>query len=304
MKLVAAIAILISLLAAPARADGPKVVADLPPVHSLLARVMQGVGAPTLLMPPGTSPHGYAMRPSEASALAAADLVAWVGPALTPWLERSVATLAENAYSLVLLEAEGTQLSAFRENVLFGADEDGHEDDDHALDAVDPHAWLNPENAKLWMQAAARELSRLDPENAALYSANAAAGAVEIDAGAGEIAQLLAPIRQKPYVVFHDAYQYFEAAFNLSAHAALALSDASSPSAARIAEVRDLIRDDGVICMFVEPQFPPGLAERLIEGTGAKIAVLDPLGAALPLGAGLYPRLMRDMAESLATCLR
>ena len=301
MKPLTVLAILLSLCALPARADGPAVVADLPPVHSLLARVMQDVGTPKLLMPPGASPHGYSMRPSEASALAAADLVVWIGPALTPWLERSVEILAKGADSLVLLEVEGTQHLTFREQANFSL---GKAADDHDHQPIDPHAWLNPANAKLWMQVEARALARRDPANAALYASNAAAGAAEIDALTGEIAQVIAPIRNAPFVVFHDAYQYFEAAFGLPAQAAIALGDGSDPSAARMAEIRDLIRAAGVACVFVEPQFATGLADRLIEGTGAKIATLDPLGTTLPLGAGLYPQILRNMAASLAKCLR
>ena len=301
MKPLAAVAVLLGLIVWPAEADAPEVVTDLPPVHSLLARVMQGVGTPKLLMPPGASPHGYAMRPSEASALAAADLVIWIGPALTPWLERSVATLAGGADSVVLLETEGTRRLTFRERANFS---EGRAADDRDHGAIDPHAWLDPANAKLWIQVAARALGRSDPENAELYAANAAAGAAEIDALTREIVQAVAPLRQRPFIVFHDAFQYFEVAFDLPAGAAISLGDGSNPSAARMIEIRELMRAAGAVCVFVEPQFATGLAERLTEGTGAKIATLDPLGTALPPGAGLYPQLLRDMAASLAECLR
>lgn len=286
----------------PALADPPRVATDIPPVHSLVALVMQGLGEPELILPPGASPHGHSMRPSEAAALAEADLVVWMGPALTPWLERAVASLAEDARSLSLLDAEETMLLDFREGATFGAHAD-HESEAEGHGVVDPHAWLDPRNAALWLDVIAEALADADPENADDYRTNAAEGQAELEALTAELTGALAPLRGRPFVVFHDAYRYFENRFGVEAAGAIAIADGSPPAPARVAEIRNLVAESGAACIFAEPQFPAELIDTVTEGTGARAAVLDPVGAALPAGPDLYPQLLRGLAASLTDCL-
>lgn len=316
-----------ALLAGTAQADVPRVAVDIAPVHALVAQVMQGVGTPDLIVPPGASPHEHSLRPSEARALQEADLVVWVGPDLTPWMQDAIATLAGDATVATLMEADGVQLLEVREGALFeahthGADEDhadhghghdnhdhddqGHDDhghDDHAHGAYDPHAWLSPANAGVWLDAIAADLSEADPDNAARYAANAAGARAALSALTDEVTGLLAPVRGGRFIVFHDAYQYFEAAFDMPAAGAISLSDAAAPSPARIAEIRDRVAREGVACVLSEPQFNPGLVATVTGGTGVRTAVLDPLGSDLVPGPALYADLMRGLATALAGCL-
>lgn len=324
MQVRAIIALSLALAAVlPARADAPdvapEVATDIPPVHALVARVMLGVAEPELILPPGASPHGYAMRPSEAAALAGAQVVVWMGDALTPWLGRAIDALSPDAVSLELLDAEGTSLLGYREGARFAqhAHDGAHEDGDaaagkqgaHAAEhpdahgSIDPHAWLDPENAKRWLDAIAAALVEADPENAETYRRNAAEGAAEIDALIAELSRTLAPVRRQPFIVAHDAYHYFERRFGAEAAAAIALGDASQPGPARIADIRDAIRETGARCVFAEPQFAAGIVGTVVEGTEARAATLDPLGASLRPGPELYPRLMRDLAAALRNCL-
>jgi zinc transport system substrate-binding protein len=303
----------------PALADAPRVATDIAPVHSLVARVMDGVGAPDLVMAAGASPHAYSLRPSEAAALQQADLVFWIGEDLTPWMEDAIATLAEGARVMSLLEVEGVTLLEFREGALFdghdhegdhdheetGHDHDhdhdrGHEDHDHG--AYDPHAWLSPDNASVWLDAIAAELAAVDPGNAAAYRANAAAARDELAATRVEVEARLGPVTDMRFVVFHDAYQYFERAFEISAAGAISLSDAADPSPARIAEIQERVRDEGISCVLAEPQFNPGLVATVLDGTEAATGVMDPLGAELEPGPGLYPQLLLNLADALAGC--
>jgi zinc transport system substrate-binding protein len=307
-------------------AEVPAVAADIAPVQGLVARVMQGVGTPELVIQHGASPHQYSLRPSEAAALENADIVFWVGESLTPWMDDTVQTLAGDATVVELLEVPGTVTLPFREGATFEAHDHGHEDhgddhahehdhddhahDDHAHDdhghsheGVDPHAWLDPENAKLWLDAIAAELSAADPANAATYAANAAAGRAEIDAASAEAAASVAPLKDSGFVVFHDAYQYFEARFGLSAAGAISLSDASEPSPARVAEIQGAVADLGVACVFSEPQFNAGLVATVMDGSPAKTAVLDPLGTTIEPGPDFYPALIRQLSTSMADCL-
>ncbi|MFV0474346.1 MAG: zinc ABC transporter substrate-binding protein [Pikeienuella sp.] len=287
----------------------PRVVADVPPVHALVARVMEGVGAPALIVGPGASPHGHALKPSDALALAEADLAFWIGEGLTPWLAGPLAGLGEGARAVELMEAPGVALLPLREGARFAAhdhgghDEGGHGHEDHGHDDHDPHIWLDPANAQAMMRAIAAALGAADPENAARYAANAEAGVAEIGALAEEIDAALAPVRGRPFLVFHDAYHYFEARFDIEAAGALAHSDAVSPGPARLAEARDAIRALGAVCVFHEPQAATGLVETATEGTGARIGALDPLGTGLEPGPGLYAGMMRGLARGLRDCL-
>lgn len=330
-----------------AHAEVPRVATDIAPIHSLVSMVMQGAGSPDLIIPPGASPHSYAMRPSEARAVAKADLVVWVGPSLAPWLEEPMSSLAQGAERLTLQDVEGIRLLTNRSGVAFEAhdhgdheghdhaehddhgDHEGHDDhkghddhadhDDHDHDvheeadaheghnhapgALDPHIWLDPQNAMVWLDFIAASLSAQDPENAALYADNAAQAQAQLVDLQADIQAELTPLRGQKFVVFHDAYHYFEARFDVEASAAISLSDGAAPSAARLAEVRDVVKDTQAACVFTEPQFNAGLVDALQDGTALKSASLDPIGAALEPGVDMYPALLRDLAAAFSSCL-
>ncbi len=293
-------------LALPALA-APQVATDIAPVHSLVARVMAGAGTPALIVPPGASPHGHALRPSEAAALERAEVVFWMGEALTPWLEDAIETLAGDAHVVELLGAGGSTVLAFRDGLEFtpraaGHDDHAHDDHDHAHDGADPHAWLDPANARAWLAVIAEDLAEHDPDNAALYRANAAEAAAELDALEAGISARLEAVRDVPYLVFHDAYQYFETRFGVSPAGALSLGDAADPGPARIAALRDLARARGVACVFSEPQFNAARVTAVFGDT-VRHGVLDPLGSTHTPGPALYPALIADMAAALAGCL-
>lgn len=296
--------------AAPSLAEVPQVITDIAPVQSLVARVMQGLGTPGQVVRQGASPHGYAIRPSEARNLENSDAVFWIGPALTPWLERAIANLAPNASVIELLEAPETTVLEFRQGAQFhSADIDGqgseheHEHDhDHAHSGHDPHAWLDPQNAKVWLDLIAAELGRLDADNADIYMANAKGGQAEIDAVQAEIQGILAPVLDLRFVVFHDAYQYFEHRFGLSASGAIAEGDATDPGPARIEAVRQVISDLNITCVFSEPQFNQAFVTTAVDGSDATASIIDPLGFDIAPGPDFYPALLKDIAEKLADC--
>lgn len=320
-----------TLMGGTAFAEVPRVAVDIAPVHSLVARVMEGVGTPDLIVQSGASPHEYSLRPSEASALQDANLVFWIGPDLTPWLTDTIETLASDASVTELLEAEGTIELESRESALFEAHDhdahEGHDDhgdekyDDHAEEghedhghekvgheghdhgAHDPHAWLSPKNAMTWLDVIAGQLSSADPQNAGAYFASAAAGRAEIETLIGEVNATLEPVRGGQFIVFHDAYQYFETDFDFSASGAISIGDASDPSPARIAEIQARIADEGINCVLAEPQFNPGLVATVLDGTDAQTGILDPLGSDLEPGPSLYPQLIKNLSVALADCL-
>ena len=314
------ISTIMTLMSTSVMADVPNVAADIAPIHSLVSKVMDGVGEPKLVIQSGASPHGYRLRPSEAKALQDANLIFWMGEELTPWLEGAIDTLASNASVTALLDQEGIVLHDFRQGALFEAhdhddhddhddhkdhdDHDGHKDhDDHGHGAHDPHAWLSPENAKLWLNIIASKLSVADPENAASYFTNAAAGQAEIEDMVAEVSATLKPVQGGKFVVFHDAYQYFENDFDFYASGAISLSDASDSSPARIARIQKRIRDEGIQCVLAEPQFKQGLVATVMEGSEATASVIDPLGADIKPGPMLYTQLIKNMAKKIKDCL-
>lgn len=303
-------------------AEPPRVVTDLAPVHSLVAQVMAGVAAPEMLLEQGADAHSFQLRPSQAAALAEADLVVWIGPEMTPWLDRALTGLGPDAVQLDLIHAEGTRTRAFGAGQAHddhGHEEEhddhgGHGDDGHAAgahdheghdhDGTDPHAWLDPTNAHLWLGLIATELARLDPANAATYGANAARAQAELAAVDAEIAALLAPVKGKSFVTFHDAYGYFTGHYGLEAALPVSLGDASAPGAAHLAALRARIADVRPSCLFPEAQHDPALMVRLAEDSGARIgAALDPEGSMLEPGPEAYAALLRGLAQALSTCL-
>lgn len=337
MRLLPAFAI---LLAAPAVA-APRVVTDIAPVHSLATQVMEGVGKPDLLIRGGASPHGYSMRPSEAQVLQDAEIVFWIGEALTPWLERGIETLAADALSVELLGAGGSEMLSGRDTAIFERHDDhdehgddhgkhdkhkdhaadaGHDDDKHDDDhkdnagesgghdhndhgANDPHAWLDPVSAKAWADLIAETLAQTDPANAETYAANAAAAKARIDAEMAAVMNRLAAVRGKQFIVFHDAYQYFERRFDMPSAGALSIGDARKPSPARLAEIRDYAARNAVACVFAEPQFNTGIVDAVSDGAGLKLGVMDPLGSAHAPGRDFYSALINDLATSVVDCL-
>ncbi len=302
-------------------AEVPKVTVDIAPVHSLVSKVMNGVGKPDLIIPAGASPHEYQLKPSNAKSLQNADIVFWIGEDLTPWLEKGLSSLAQDASITSLLDLSGLELLSFREGALFeahdhGEDHDDHDDhdhdkkkhddhddhDDHDHGEHDPHAWLSPQIAKIWLNVIAAKLSEVDPDNAAKYFSNAKSARDNVDSLVSEVNSILDPIRDKKFVVFHDAYQYFERDFGISASGAISLGDASDPSPARLSEIRRRVVDEAVQCVLAEPQYDPGLVKSVVEGTDAKTTVIDPLGVKLEAGPSLYENLIRNLATNLAKC--
>lgn len=297
-------------LASPAAAlEG--VVASIKPVHSLVAAVMQGVGEPALLVEGTGSPHAYSMRPSQARALENAGLVFWVGPGLETFLGGPLETLGADATVVELAEAEGLVLHAFRESGPFEAhghaDEHGHAHDEEEQAEADHHddlhIWLDPENARAMVGAIEEALSAADPANAKTYEANAAGIAEKLDALIAETEAALAPVKGRGFVVFHDAYQYYEKRFGMEAAGSITVSPEAQPGAQGIAEIKAKVAELGAACVFAEPQFEPRLVSIVTEGTDARAGVLDPLGAQLDDGPELYFELIRNLTRSLTTCL-
>jgi len=314
-------------------AEREGVVASIKPVHSLVAAVMEGVGEPTLIVRGTASGHAYSLKPSDAQAIEHAKVIFWAGPEMETFLKKPLETLATGAKIVTLEDAPGLTRLKFREGGPFephvhDEDEDGHDqaheekmhdEHDHAEDAAqaedhehhdhegheeyDLHFWLDPENAKILVRDIAKTLTESDPEHAERYKANADAYSAELDALTKDIEAELKPVKDKPFIVFHDAYQYFEKRFGVNTVGSITVNPENAPGAQRVAEIHEKIKQLGATCVFAEPQFEPRLVKTVTEGTTAKSGVLDPLGASLKDGPDLYPQLIRNLADALRSCL-
>ena len=293
------------LVATPVHAKVPRVATDIPPVHSLVSQVMGELGTPKLIVPPGTSPHGYAMRPSEARALQAADVVFWMGQDLTAWFGRAIQALAANATTVALSESKGLIRHPYRTTKTFDTHTHDERENEHDATAkIDPHLWLDPDNALIFLDVIAATLARLDANHADTYLTNAARAKAALEVLTLELNGTLKPIRGRPFIVFHDAYHYFEHRFDVEAAGSVSIGDASSPGPARIAAIRHKVQTLGATCVFSEPQFQPKIIKTVIEKTAARSGTLDPVGATLKPGPNQYSQLLRHLAHGLLTCLR
>ncbi len=285
----------LTIPAVPAAADSLRVVATVAPVHSLVARVMAGVGEPSLLMGPGTSPHGFAIKPSQARQLHGADVVFWVGANLEAFLEKPLAGLAAQARVVELSRVEDLERLPSRPAGAWTHSEIG--------DGEDPHVWLDTRNAQAIVRAVVRALGDADPSHAENYAANGGRAVDDLVRLEADLLGQLASVADRPYVVFHDAFAYFEHRFGLHPVGAVTSTPDRRPGARRLADLRRIMAEAGAGCVFVEPQFKPALSETLVRGTGARLAALDPMGADLSPGPMLYNELMENLAKALLGCL-
>ena len=294
----------------PTARAAPNVVASIAPVHSLVAGVMEGVATPHLLIRGTVSEHAYTLRPSDARHLQDADLVFWVGEDLETFLRKPLEALSTRARLVALAEQPGMMLLPNRDGGAWEshAEESGagalpQESEAHGHEAHNMHLWLDPANARRIVAIVSATLAGADPANAARYAGNADRLSGSLAALDDELAVTLAAVRSVPFIVFHDAYPYLEKRYGLNAVGSVTLGPNRLPGARRLQEVRSRILETNARCVFSEPQYNTALVNTVVSGTLARPGELDPLGAALEPGPGLYFGLLRRLAAALRDCL-
>jgi zinc transport system substrate-binding protein len=297
----------LAVLAGPARGADIDVVVTIKPVHALVAAVMDGVAVPKLLVDGAASPHTYALKPSDAAALNQANLFIRVSEDLEPFTRKAVKSLPKSVTVVTLSTVKGLKLLSQREGGAFeghGHDKGHGHGHGHAKSAgLDGHIWLDPANAKIIADRVAEVLSARLPARAETFARNAAALRTRIDALDAELAAALAPAKGKPFVVFHDAYQYFEQRYGLTAAGSITVNPEVPPSAKRLTQLRAKVQQLGAVCVLREPQFDAKVVSAIADGTSARLGEIDPEGARLQAGPELYFTLMRNLARSLRDCL-
>jgi len=292
------------LLGNQAVADTPSVLTDIPAVHSLVSQVMQGVGSPEILLDRGSSPHTFQLRPSQAGTLSNADVLFWVGPELTPWLERAIDGIGVKGANVELLHSEGTIRRKYENTPEKHAenehDEHAEGEHEHKHSGLDPHAWLEPQNAIIWLDIIAAELGKIDTQNAGQYNDNARMSKERITKLIAETEIALKPIRGKAMIVSHKAYGYFANRFDLHIAGVFRDGDATPPSAQQLAKIQEMIRGKNITCAFAEPSHE--IINAMFRGTDISIGMLDPGGNRIKFGPDLYETLIRNMTTDLAIC--
>ena len=288
-----------------------KVVTTIKPLHSLISRIMETRGEPQLIIEGTNNPHTFVFKPSHAKMIEEADIVFWIGEDLEAFMEKPLNSLAKDTKKIGFMDSESIEKIEFREKNIFD-DHDGHEDeheghdDDHkdahahAHGEFDPHIWLDPENAKEMVKIIRDELIKIDPEGQRQYSVNTAGATLELDNLINSVEKELS--KDISYIVFHDAYQYFENRFGVIPAGALTLNPDVLPGAKQIADIQDVISDKGIKCIFSEPQYNPKIIETLGNDMNVSTGVIDPLGAFIDAGPTMYVELINGIANSIKEC--
>lgn len=302
---IASFVILLMFAMSSQAADAPRVVVSIAPIHSLVAGVMDGVVEPELLVKGKNSPHGYMLKPSQVRSLQRADMVVWVGESVEGFLVRSLANFDQSKTIIELMAEPGMRLlDARKGGVWQHAEQDDHSHDEHHDHGnIDGHLWLDPRNAKVIVKALVAQLSRLDTLHADTYKANGERLQQKLSDLDKQLKHNLAAVSQTPYLVFHDAYHYFEQAYGLNPVGAIMVDLDHKPGARRLMLIRQRVQSANARCVFSEPQFPSKLIQVVTEGTNMKAATLDPMGMGVEPGKLLYFELMKDLGQGLVECL-
>lgn len=278
-----------------------RVLTSIKPLQLIAAAVQDGVAVPEVLLPPGASPHNYALRPSDVRKVQSVDLLYWIGPDMEGFLPRVLN--GRSLPSIAVQDLPGLKLRRFAEDSHSHAEDADEHDHDHRPGSLDAHLWLSPVNARVIAERMAVDLSAADPANAERYQRNAKAFDERLDALDARLKTRLAGVAGKPYFVFHEAFDYFEDAYGLKHTGVFSVAAEVQPGAQHVAAMRARLQEVGKTCVFSEPPLRPRLAETLVAGLPVKLAELDALGGYTPATAQGYEQVLEKLGNDLAGCL-
>jgi zinc transport system substrate-binding protein len=297
-RIISKLTFLIAMMLSCSAIAVPKVVTSIKPIHGLTAAIMQGVGEPIRLVPDGSSPHTFVLKPSQIAKLQQADVVIWVGPDLEAFLQKPLDLRKDQ--SLTLLNLPQLRTLPMRQGK--GWSHDYHDHHGHHHGHVDAHIWLSPENAMVIADAIASKLSELDAKNAQRYQDNLSAFKTRLLALKQELYLQLETLQGQGFLVFHDAYQYFEASFSLKASGSITVHPDVPLSGAVLQRIRQQIQQDNIQCVFYEPEFSHQAIDNVLSDLSIKAQELDPLGARIEAGPEFYEQLLRRMVHAISEC--
>lgn len=278
-----------------------RVLTSIKPLQLIAAAVQDGVAIPEVLLPPGASPHNYALRPSDVRKVQSVDLLYWIGPDMEGFMPRVLN--GRTLPSVAVQDLPGLKLRHFAEDNHSHAEEADEHDHDHRPGTLDAHLWLSPANARVIAAKIAADLGAADPANAAHYQRNLKAFDERLDALDARLKKRLAGVEGKPYFVFHEAFDYFEDAYGLKHAGVFSVAAEVQPGAQHVAAMRARLQEVGKTCVFSEPPLRPRLAETLVAGLPVKLAELDALGGYTPATTQGYEQVLEKLGNDLAGCL-
>lgn len=282
------------------------VLASVRPLGFIASAIADGVMPTEVLLPDGTSPHDFALRPSDIARMRSADLVVWVGPEMEAFMTKSAAQLSPNRQVVI------ATLPAVKPLLIKGSDDDEHEaDHDHDHDDADHHhgeynmhVWLSPEIAREAAIVIHNKLVALVPQKKQQLDANLSHFEDTLTKADKNLGSILQPVQGKGYFVFHDAYGYFEKHFGLSPLGHFTINPEIQPGAQRLHLIRTQLVEQKATCVFAEPQFRPAVITAVAQGTKVRMGTLDPLGSSIALGADSYVNFLSQLTNQYLSCLK
>ena len=288
-------------------ADTFNVVTTVKPLNLIVSELTQGAATSEFVIPAGTSPHDYALRPSDVRKLKQADLVVWVGPELESFLVKTMDSKPENIalsqqhdisfryYAEDEQEHKGHEAEADHESE--------HEGHNHNHNGIDPHLWLGPEQAIQAANVITKALIKYDPLHKNTYTANLSTFTTDVQQAVTQLNKQLKPLNNKGYYVFHDGYGYFEQQFKLDNLGHFTVEPDRRPGAKTLLSIRQALTNNEAYCVFSEPQFSPAVVKSVTKGTNVKIGTLDPMATDIVEGKGGYVRFLNELGQRFSKCL-
>ncbi len=302
---------ILTLPALGSASEPPKVLVSVAPIHSLVTGVMKNISTPALLMKGGFSPHSAHLKPSQMRSLSQAEVVFWLGEEAESFLKHPLESASNNQQIIKILDLPKLLLLPLRQGGVWekhdritdNTADSHHERATQRPENIDSHVWLDPLNAKIIAQAIADALSAIDNERAAQYQENAKRLIFRLENLHLEVGNVAAAAVNKPYIVFHDAYQYFENRYNLKPAGSVTIDPDRKPGARRLREIQQKLQDTNAHCIFSEPQFPSSHL-KILTGDGQYYSGnLDPIGIDIPPGQNMYFILIRRLVSDFVSCL-
>ena len=284
------------------------IVVSIAPLQALAQGILGDKGTVTQLVPANMSPHSYTLKPVDLSRMSNADMIIWIGPQLEFFLNKPIERLQSTKKVLTVIEVPGLTLYNLRVGKNWQASDHDHKDGltDKLLIQpfkLDPHLWLNPDNAIIILDKISTLLQKLDPKNQEYYATQLTNRKKELLAVDNKIKQDLISLNTKPFLVFHDGYQYFEKHYHLDDLGTVMANPEIPLSGKQLQEIHEKIQTAKIICVFTEPQTNEKLANSIVSGTQAHLGMLDPLDSGLPQGWQGYTGLLEKNAAALKKCL-
>ncbi len=321
-------------------AEPLQVVVDIAPVNSLVKMVLGDRGRTKMLLVPGADPHHSSLRPSDAKSLSNADVIFSVGPNLTPQLSEKFLTLAPDALIITFDEEDAGWQVPFRSLKSFSSDqshdvahkedehhedehhedehkEDEHHEDEHKEDEHhddedhhdhagqdDPHGWLSPKVATLWIDTIVAALSRADNENASFYETNGVQAKQSLADLHSALSEKLMGHKDKKFLLEHDTLQYFEALYSLTATGTFIAGDGQAHGAGTAVRAKKFIAENGPICLFIQEGLPSERLKAILDGSDVIYQPIDVLGVRQQAESeDLYSEMMLTLGTDISTCL-